>query len=150
MLAACFSADGMSVSGSHWQGSCSPLVHIAEMPVLDIYVQQGWRCVHLKAKNDENSDKEGPIASSSKGVKNDIVNRIANTRCGVHKRHYFNQPSTKVVSSTVTFHAPSNLLVVVFSTNIFGLWEMPAFSNIYTLSISQEKITSVAISPSGE
>jgi len=44
----------------------------------------------------------------------------------------------------------SNLLVVGFSTGIFGLWEMPGFSNIHTLSISQEKISSVAISPSGE
>ena len=104
-----------------------------------------------KAKDtseDENSDEEGPVASTSKGVENDIINRIANTRWGVHKRHYFNQSGTKVVSST--FHAPSNLLVVGFSTGVFGLWEMPAFSNIYTLSISQEKISSVAISPSGE
>jgi periodic tryptophan protein 2 len=30
------------------------------------------------------------------------------------------------------------------------LWEMPCFWNIHTLSISQEKISSVAISPSGE
>jgi periodic tryptophan protein 2 len=100
------------------------------------------------ASDDENSDEEGPIASNSKGVENGILYRIANTRWGVHKRHYFNQPGTKVVSST--FHPPSNLLVVGFSTGVFGLWEMPEFSNIYTLSISQEKISSVAISPSGE
>jgi len=72
---------------------------------------------------------------------------------GVYKRHYFNQAGTKVVCST--FHAASNLLVVGFSTvgfstGVFGLWEMPSFSNIHTLSISQEKISSVAISPSGE
>jgi periodic tryptophan protein 2 len=104
-----------------------------------------------KAKDtsdDENSDDEGPIASTSKNIETDIINRIANTRWGVHKRHYFNQPGTKVVSST--FHAPSDLLVVGFSTGVFGLWEMPAFSNIHTLSISQEKISSVAISSSGE
>ena len=77
------------------------------------------------ASEDENSDEEGPIASTSKGVENDL-NRIANTRWGVHKRHYFNQFGTKVVSST--FHAPSNLLVVGFSTGVFGLWEMPAFT----------------------
>jgi periodic tryptophan protein 2 len=73
---------------------------------------------------------------------------IANTRWGVHQRNYFNQPGTKVVCST--FHSLSNLLVVGFSTGVFGLWEMPAFSNIHTLSISQEKIASVAINPSGE
>jgi periodic tryptophan protein 2 len=73
---------------------------------------------------------------------------IARTRWGVHRRHYFNQAGTKVVCST--FHAASRLLVVGFSTGVFGLWEMPEFTNVHTLSISQEKISSVAISPSGE
>ncbi|KAJ7158247.1 WD40-repeat-containing domain protein [Mycena crocata] len=97
-----------------------------------------------KAK-DSDSDDDEPVASTSKGTG---ANLIANTRWGVHKRNYFNQPGTKVVCTT--FHAPSNLLVVGFSTGVFGLWEMPAFSNIHTLSISQEKISSVAINPSGE
>ncbi|KII87643.1 hypothetical protein PLICRDRAFT_162405 [Plicaturopsis crispa FD-325 SS-3] len=96
-----------------------------------------------KAKAEEESDSDSePIASSSKD------SGIAGTRWGVHKRHYFNQPGTKVVCTT--FHAASNLLVVGFSTGVFGLWEMPGFTNIHTLSISQEKISSVAISPSGE
>ncbi|KAJ7682953.1 WD40-repeat-containing domain protein [Mycena rosella] len=97
-----------------------------------------------KAKESDDDDDE-PVASTSQGTGTNI---IANTRWGVHKRHYFNQAGTKVVCTT--FHAPSNLLVVGFSTGIFGLWEMPAFSNIHTLSISQEKISSVAINPSGE
>ena len=75
-------------------------------------------------------------------------NATALTRWGIQKRHYFNQPGTKVVCTT--FHPSSNLLVVGFSTGVFGIWEMPVFSNIHTLSISQEKISSVAISPSGE
>jgi periodic tryptophan protein 2 len=45
---------------------------------------------------------------------------------------------------------PSNLLVIGFSTGVFGLWEMPDFTNLHTLSISQEKISSIAINPSGE
>ncbi|KAJ7269818.1 quinon protein alcohol dehydrogenase-like superfamily [Mycena rebaudengoi] len=83
-----------------------------------------------KAK-DTDSDDEEPVASTSKGTG---ANIIANTRWGVHKRNYFNQAGTKVVCTT--FHAPSNLLVVGFST-----WH---------LCISQEKISSVAINPSGE
>ncbi|TFK38091.1 WD40-repeat-containing domain protein [Crucibulum laeve] len=105
-----------------------------------------------KAKDDDMEDSDSdvqPIASTSNGaVIRDAVNTIANTRWGVHKRNYFNQPSTKVVCTT--FHAVSNMLVVGFSTGVFGLWEMPGFSNIHTLSISQEKISSVAISSSGE
>lgn len=75
-------------------------------------------------------------------------NPIANTRWGIAKRNYFNQPQTKVVCSA--FHAASNLLVVGFSTGVFGLWEMPEFANIHTLSVSQEKISSVEINFSGE
>lgn len=92
--------------------------------------------------DDEDSDTAGI------SVPHSIYERIANTRWGVSKRHYFSQHGTKVVCST--FHKASNLLVVGFSNGIFGLWEMPAFTNIHTLSISQEKISSVAISPSGE
>ncbi|KAG5646726.1 hypothetical protein DXG03_002408 [Asterophora parasitica] len=99
-----------------------------------------------KASDDSDTDMEEPIASTSNGT--GMASRIANTRWGVHKRNYFNQAGTKVVCTT--FHPSSNLLVVGFSTGIFGLWEMPAFSNIHTLSISQEKISSVAINPSGE
>lgn len=104
------------------------------------------------AKADEESDDEdedGPrtmraIASTSTGPDN----TIPNTRWGIQQRNYFMQAGTKVVSST--FHQPSNLLIVGFSNGVFGLWEMPSFTNVHTLSVSQEKITSVAVNPSGE
>ena len=92
--------------------------------------------------SDSDSDLDEPVASTS------TDNLVAHTRWGVHKRNYFNQAGTKVVCST--FHRRSNLLIVGFSTGIFGLWEMPAFTNVHTLSISQEKISSVAVNPSGE
>ncbi|KAF9022363.1 WD40 repeat-like protein [Hymenopellis radicata] len=99
-----------------------------------------------KGTDDSDSDDDEPIASTSKGPENS--NSIINTRWGVFERHYFNQAGTKVVCTT--FHASSNLLVVGFSSGVFGLWELPVFSNIHTLSISQEKISSVAINASGE
>lgn len=105
-----------------------------------------------KAKQDENkmdeddSDSDASVASSSRLEA--LGDMIAKTRWGIHKKHFFNQPGTRVVCST--FHHASNLLIVGFSTGVFGIWEMPAFSNIHTLSISQEKISSVAINPSGE
>lgn len=90
----------------------------------------------------DEDDIPPPMRPRSKGE------AIAMTRWGIHERHYFNLPNTRVVCSV--FHSSSNLLVVGFSTGVFGLWEMPAFTNIHTLSISQEKISSVAISPTGE
>ncbi|KAI9139435.1 putative WD repeat protein [Paraphysoderma sedebokerense] len=63
-------------------------------------------------------------------------------------RHFFNQPNSKTICAA--FHSESNLLVVGFSTGIFGIWEVPDFSNIHTLSISQNRIDTVSINPSGE
>jgi periodic tryptophan protein 2 len=69
-------------------------------------------------------------------------------RWRIINRHYFNQNHATV--QCATFHQPSNLLIVGFSSGIFGLWELPEFSNIHTLSISQKKIDSVAVNPTGE
>ncbi|GAA6015060.1 hypothetical protein JCM11491_001645 [Sporobolomyces phaffii] len=101
--------------------------------------------------NDEDSDEEtafglGLVPSSS--AAGPVDNTIPNTRWGIQDRNYFLQAGAKVTSST--FHVGSNLLVVGFSNGVFGLWEMPSFTSIHTLSISQEKITSVAINGSGE
>ncbi|EIN08367.1 WD repeat protein [Punctularia strigosozonata HHB-11173 SS5] len=101
-----------------------------------------------KAKaSDEPSDDEDEDMQVAASTSTD-ANLIARTRWGVHKRHYLNLPSTRVVSST--FHCPSSLLVLGLSTGVFGLWELPAFSSLHTLSISQQKITSVAVNPQGE
>ncbi|BGP15986.1 hypothetical protein JCM10213_004802 [Rhodosporidiobolus nylandii] len=102
-------------------------------------------------EEDESEDEDMPLGSTANAVASTSTgpdNTIANTRWGIKERHYFMQTPAKVVSTT--FHAPSNLLVVGFSNGVFGLWEMPSFTSVHTLSVSQEKITSVAINPSGE
>jgi len=95
---------------------------------------------------DDSEPEDEPMASSSSQFQHS--NSIIETRWTLHQRNYFHQHNTKVVCST--YHSASNLLIVGFSTGVFGLWEMPGFSNIHTLSISQEKISSVAINASGE
>lgn len=49
-----------------------------------------------------------------------------------------------------TFHPSSNLLVVGFSSGIFGLYELPEFNMIQSLSISQNEIDYVTINKTGE
>lgn len=147
VLNAFFSADSKTVSHL----SSPPSVLILKQQQIYTVSRDGavftWKAKPSEHDSDSDSDDDEPIASTSNGT-GGSYNEIADTRWGVHKRNYFNQPGTKVVCST--FHRGSSLLVVGFSTGVFGLWEMPAFSNIHTLSISQEKISSVAINPSGE
>ncbi|EIM88864.1 WD repeat protein [Stereum hirsutum FP-91666 SS1] len=106
-----------------------------------------WNAKPSEGPSDSESDSDmndAPVASTSTTPSN----TIAETRWGIAKRNYFNLPHTKVTSST--FHHASSLLIIGFSSGLFGLYEMPAFSNIHTLSISQEKISSVAVNASGE
>jgi len=44
----------------------------------------------------------------------------------------------------------NSLLVVGFANGVFGLYDLPEFNNIHTLSISNSKINTVAINSTGE
>ncbi|KAI8328017.1 putative WD repeat protein [Chlamydoabsidia padenii] len=76
-------------------------------------------------------------------------NFIDHVRWRIQKKHYFNQGHGIKVKSC-EFYANSNLIIAGFTNGIFGLYEVPSFTTIHTLSISQKKINSVAINPSGE
>ena len=69
-------------------------------------------------------------------------------RWRVVNRHYFMQNHAK--TTCATFHASSGLLVVGFSNGIFGLYELPDFNVLHTLSISQNSIDFVSVNQSGE
>lgn len=70
------------------------------------------------------------------------------TRWRIVKRHYFMQSNAKI--NCVAYHSESNLLAAGFSNGIFGLYEMPGFNMIHSLSISQNDIDFVTINKSGE
>jgi len=101
-----------------------------------------------KAATEDDSDVKMDILDRPSTSASAIDHTVAYTRWGISARHYFNQPGTKVVCAT--FHAKASLLIVGFNTGVFGLWEMPDFTSVHTLSISNEKISSVAVNPSGE
>eukprot|EP00051_Salpingoeca_urceolata_P015317 m.198012 g.198012 ORF g.198012 m.198012 type:complete len:909 (+) comp18362_c0_seq2:64-2790(+) len=63
-------------------------------------------------------------------------------------KHYFLQDHAKVVCATL--HVASSILVVGFTSGVFALYELPDFTNIHTLSISQKRITTVSVNSSGE
>ncbi|KAI0416730.1 periodic tryptophan protein 2 [Xylaria grammica] len=69
-------------------------------------------------------------------------------RWRIVQRHYFMQNNADV--RCAAFHPDTNLLVTGFSNGIFGLYEMPDFNPIHTLSISQNEIDFVTINSSGE
>ena len=138
VLSAYFSADGNTVS----------FVRFRSNPILNGFLQiytVSKDGLSSPGKRKEHRMMKIRTKNRSRRLRMALYEMSSIGRWGVYERHYFNQ---QVVCSI--FHAAPNPLVVGFSTGAFGLWEMPSFSNIHTLSISQEKISSVAISPSGE
>lgn len=80
----------------------------------------------------------------------DQAHAIVKARWGTTSRHYFNaNSSTQEVVST-SYSSAHSLLVVGFSTGLFGLYELPSLSNIHTLSLSHSMIGTVSINPSAE
>lgn len=93
-----------------------------------------WQYVGPKREDDEMDEDE---EDDEKKLRWRIVNK-----------HYFMQNNAHL--KCAAFHADSNLLVAGFSNGIFGLYEMPEFNQIHTLSISQNDIDFVTINKSGE
>jgi periodic tryptophan protein 2 len=91
-------------------------------------------------------DPNAPEPSEDEDMED--VGEDSTTRWRIVKRHYFMQTNAKV--NCVAYHPESNLLVAGFSNGIFGLYEMPDFNMIHSLSISQNDIDFVTINKSGE
>lgn len=64
-------------------------------------------------------------------------------------RHYFHQEGAKVTSTA--FCEKSQILVVGFSSGLFGLYELPSVANVHTLSVgSNLLIKSCALNNTGD
>lgn len=78
----------------------------------------------------------------------DLIEEESPLQWRIVQRHYFMQNYAKV--KCAAYHCESNSLVAGFSNGLFGLYEMPEFNMIHTLSISQSDIDFVALNKTGE
>ncbi|KAL1881905.1 U3 snoRNP protein [Diaporthe australafricana] len=88
------------------------------------------------------------VASKQDDVEMDDEEKEKDLRWRIVNKHYFMQNNAHL--KCAAYHADSNLMVAGFSNGIFGLYEMPDFNMIHTLSISQNDIDFVTINKSGE
>ncbi|AQZ18215.1 PWP2 (YCR057C) [Zygosaccharomyces parabailii] len=66
----------------------------------------------------------------------------------ITQKHFCYNERNKV--KCVTFHAPSNLLVIGFSNGEFRLYDLPHFTLLQQLSMGQNSVDTVSINSSGE
>ncbi|TPX32377.1 hypothetical protein SmJEL517_g04533 [Synchytrium microbalum] len=139
-----------SVLRAWWGADMSTVYSVSKDGSLFIWKKDDGSAASDNA-HDANGDKEMPAKKKLKPerplVARPVLKRSATWR--ISERHYFKQGGgVNVVSAA--FHSSSQILVIGLSNGVFGLWELPDFTNIHTLSISSKKIDAVAINPSGE
>ncbi|TNM93985.1 hypothetical protein fugu_002161 [Takifugu bimaculatus] len=65
-------------------------------------------------------------------------------------KHFFNKDGDFNNLTAAAFHKSSHILVTGFASGIFHLHELPEFNLIHSLSLSDQRISSVAINSSGD
>jgi len=87
-----------------------------------------------------------PNESASDSDPTDISIKVG--KWSLKSKNFFLQNSK--VSSCSIHHRVGTLLVVGFNNGVFGLYDLPEFTTVHTLSISSRKITACTINKTGE
>ena len=102
-----------------------------------------WK-MHSNDKKEEQSNEK----KSKKLKNNQLLAAKPRVFWRITAKHFFQQNNSKVI--TCSFHPKTKILTVGFSTGIFSIYELPDFTNIHSLSISQKKIDAMDINSTGE
>lgn len=104
-----------------------------------------WGFMLPEATDSEDESMDGDDGEETKKTTPAIARAI---KWYTKKKQIFKMDFAKVLCAT--FHAAASLLVVGFGNGTFGIYELPSFNNIHTLSITQNEIETVAINASGD
>ncbi|KAM9767046.1 PWP2 small subunit processome component [Menidia menidia] len=77
-------------------------------------------------------------------------NQTKNVRYKLMSKHFFNKEGDFNNLTAAAYHKPTHILVTGFASGVFHLHELPEFNLIHSLSISDQRIASVALNSSGD
>ncbi|XP_062866597.1 PWP2 small subunit processome component [Trichomycterus rosablanca] len=78
------------------------------------------------------------------------VEGIRNVRYKQRSKHFFNKQGEFNRLTAAAFHKNTHILVTGFASGAFHLHELPDFDLIHSLSISDQRISTIAINPTGD
>mmetsp|Transcript_5199 Transcript_5199/g.7329 ORF Transcript_5199/g.7329 Transcript_5199/m.7329 type:complete len:946 (+) Transcript_5199:168-3005(+) len=97
----------------------------------------------LSSGNRKRSFHELSSSSSPFSSSKSQAHKLVHATWSVKARHYFHQEGATVTSTD--YCEKERLLVVGFSSGLFGLYEMPSVSNIHTLSVGSDQIIRTSV-----
>uniref|UniRef100_A0A1A7YT44 PWP2 periodic tryptophan protein homolog n=1 Tax=Iconisemion striatum TaxID=60296 RepID=A0A1A7YT44_9TELE len=98
--------------------------------------------------NDEGREEGEVIRGKSETPKE--KNQIKNVRYKQRSKHFFNKEGDFNNLTAASYHKPTHILVTGFASGIFHLHELPEFNLIHSLSVSDQRIATVALNSSGD
>ncbi|KAG4435130.1 hypothetical protein IFR05_009395 [Cadophora sp. M221] len=116
--------------------------------VLGAYFSKDQETIYTISKDGAVFERKYLPEQNAQEEDEDDDDNDSHARWRITKKHFFLQHNAKVTCAV--FHPERNLLVAGFSNGIFGLYEMPEFNMIHSLSISQNDIDFVTINKSGD
>ncbi|XP_026787994.3 PWP2 small subunit processome component [Pangasianodon hypophthalmus] len=78
------------------------------------------------------------------------VDGIKNVRYKQKSKHFFNKEGDYNNLTAAAFHKETHILVTGFASGAFHLHELPDFDLIHSLSISDQRISAIAMNPTGD
>ncbi|XP_061685876.1 PWP2 small subunit processome component [Syngnathoides biaculeatus] len=100
-------------------------------------------------KEEEEEAQEGQVIRG-KAQKSKVKEKTKNVRYKHVSRYFFNKEGDFNNLTAAAYHKSTHILVTGFASGIFHLHELPEFNLIHSLSISDQKIASVALNNSGD
>ncbi|KAM6894090.1 PWP2 small subunit processome component [Xenentodon cancila] len=105
------------------------------------------------AQGEEEDDRvaaeEGEVIRGKSEAPKD-KDKTKNVRYKQRSKHFFNKEGDFNNLTAAAFHKPTRILVTAFASGMFHLHELPEFNLVHSLSISDQRIASVAINGSGD
>uniref|UniRef100_A0A8C1DV52 PWP2 small subunit processome component n=1 Tax=Cyprinus carpio carpio TaxID=630221 RepID=A0A8C1DV52_CYPCA len=143
-----------------------------EKDSLDMYTvsQEGTLCVwesdteleglQEEGEEDKDDDDVEKIIGEDGETRGDVikgsadtpkqVEGIKNVRYSQRSKHYFNKAGDFNKLTAAAFHKKTHILVTGFASGAFHLHELPEFDLIHSLSISDQRISTIAMNPTGD
>ncbi|XP_063301836.1 periodic tryptophan protein 2 homolog [Pelobates fuscus] len=103
------------------------------------------KCREMDTEADEGQNEE--VRGSANPSPEEKTGRVQYKKTG---RHFFNKEGDFTNLTSAAFHKKLHLLVTGFASGIFHIHEVPELSLIHSLSISDQKISSITINNTGE
>ncbi|VTJ77688.1 Hypothetical predicted protein [Marmota monax] len=112
----------------------------------------GWKADLLQreeaeAEEEEEGQREITIRGKATPAEEEKKGKVKYSRLA---KYFFNKEGDFNSVTAAAYHKKIRLLVTGFASGIFHLHELPEFNLIHSLSISDQRITSVAINSSGD